>query len=109
MAALLKAPIWLQIVLFIVSGIVLLITTKPFIEKLMNSHKENTKTNTDLIIGKNAVVLEDIDNIREEGAVKIDGKVWTARNFDGTDVIPKGELVRIVEIQGVKLMCTINK
>ena len=86
------------------SGFVLLFTTKPFFEKLL--FKGNVeKTNADALIGKNALVIEEIDNVKETGAVKIEGKVWTARNAENGEIIEEGSQVKIIEIQGVKLMC----
>ncbi len=103
--SLINAPLWLQIGAFVVSGLVLLFTTKPFFEKLLFKGKIE-KTNADALIGKTALVIEAINNIEEKGAVKIEGKVWTARNAENDDVIEENAQVKIVEIQGVKLICT---
>lgn len=92
-------------ILFIVSGVVCLVLTKPFFERILKASPKE-KTNLDALIGKTAVVIEDIDNICENGAVKVEGKVWTARNVDGDTRIPAGEQVKICEIRGVKLMCS---
>jgi len=99
--------LWVQIALFVVSGVICLITTKPFFERILKS-APSQKTNVDLLIGKNAVVLEDIDNLNENGAVKVDGKVWSARNADSDTVIPAGTQIIVREIKGVKLMCSIK-
>ncbi|MBQ9976143.1 MAG: NfeD family protein [Clostridia bacterium] len=102
--AVFHAAPWLQVTAFISSGLILLITTKPFFERLLNS-RPAAKTNIDAIIGKRALVIEDIDNVSEKGAVKIEGKVWSARNALSSEIIKVGEIVEIKEIQGVKLMC----
>ena len=103
--AVFHAPSWLQVTAFISSGLILLFTTKPFFERLLHSAPA-AKTNIDAIIGKNALVVEEIDNISECGAVKVDGKVWSARNILSDDTIKVGEIVEVKEIQGVKLMCS---
>ena len=41
----------------------------------------------------------------DAGAVKIDGKVWSARMADDTETAKVGDLVTVVEISGVKLIC----
>ena len=64
---------------------------------------KKTPTNSDRVIGMVGVVTEEIDNIRETGAVKVDGKVWTARSKDNV-VISTGEIVDIHEISGVKVI-----
>jgi membrane protein implicated in regulation of membrane protease activity len=52
------------------------------------------------LIGREAVVLERIANREGVGCVKIDGEVWTARSYDDSEVIDRGEQVQIVEIRG---------
>ena len=49
-----------------------------------------------------AKVTETVDNENAAGAVYIDGKTWSARSEDGA-VIPAGEIVTIVRMEGVKL------
>lgn len=102
--AVFNLPLWSQIAAFIATGLLLLFTTKPFFEKILRA-RPASKTNTDALIGKSAAVIEEIDNIAEIGAVKIEGKVWSARNLDGNAVIPVGSIVEIKKIEGVKLMC----
>jgi membrane protein implicated in regulation of membrane protease activity len=103
--AVFNAAPWLQVTSFISSGLILLITTKPFFEKLLKA-RPAAKTNADALIEKKAIVVEDIDNLAETGAVKVEGKVWTARNARSSDIIKVGEIVQIKSIEGVKLMCT---
>ena len=56
-----------------------------------------------MVIGKEAHVTEDIDNLMGTGAVKCLGKEWSARSENG-EVIAKGEIVTVVKIEGVKLI-----
>ena len=105
--AVFNLPLWSQVSAFIATGLLLLITTKPFFERVLKS-RPASKTNTDALIGKSAAVVEEIDNIAEIGAVKIEGKVWSARNAENDTVIPVGTIVEIRAIEGVKLMCTIK-
>jgi membrane protein implicated in regulation of membrane protease activity len=96
------APVMVQIVVFLVVSVALLILTKPFIKKVLKQKSE--PTNADAIIGRVGVVVEDIDNLEEKGAVKIDGKLWTARSLEQDKSIQKDSRVRIVKIQGVKVL-----
>ena len=88
--------LYIQIVIFVVIGILLMPLSKKIYSKIKSN---NTKTNIDRIIGMKGIVTEDItkDNI---GEVKVDGKCWSA--YSDTD-ITKGELVRILSINSVKL------
>lgn len=101
-SAMFHAPIWLQVVWFVVVSILSLILTRPFVKKYVNSR--TTPTNADMGIGKDAVVVEEIDNLHGKGAVLIDGKTWTARmEMEDQRALP-GETVRILRIEGVKMI-----
>ena len=101
-SSLFGGPLWLQILLFIVVTAVTLITTRPLVRKYFGkgTHKP---TNADMVIGKEAHVTEDINNLMGTGAVKCMGKDWSARSENG-ETIAKGEIVTAVKIEGVKLI-----
>ena len=101
-SALFHAPIWLQLVWFFAISILTLVLTRPFVKKYVNSRV--TPTNADVVIGKDAVVTERIDNLHGQGAVMLDGKVWTARTEKENMAIEAGETVRVLRIEGVKLI-----
>ena len=100
-ASMLGANVVIQAVVFFVVSIVLLIFTRPFAVRYINSNK--TKTNIDGLIGQEALVLEEINNIRETGCARLEGKEWTARSVDDT-VIPADTVVIVEWIEGVKLI-----
>ena len=100
-ASMLGANEVIQAVVFFVVSIVLLIFTRPFAVRYINSNK--TKTNIDGLIGQEALVLEEINNIRETGCARLEGKEWTARSVDDT-VIPADTVVIVERIEGVKLI-----
>lgn len=92
--------VW-QIVTFVIVSVALLLATRPLVKRLLNKRTENQKTNLELYIDKEAIVTEDISNIKGEGAVKINGIVWSAKSKDGED-ISSGEIVIFKEIIGNK-------
>ncbi|MGN0152974.1 MAG: NfeD family protein [Lachnospiraceae bacterium] len=96
------ANLIVQVVLFLVVSIVLLVLTRPLAVKHLDSKTE--KTNAEALVGQSAVVLQEIDNLKETGQAKINGMEWTARAKEDSMIIPAGTAVRIVEIQGVKLI-----
>lgn len=102
--AMLDAPVWLQIVVFILVSGVSLYFTRPIVKKYVNGKVQ--PTNADKIIGTECRVTETIDNISGTGAVYVDGKTWTARS-ENDEIIPQGELVTTVRIEGVKVI--VNK
>ena len=101
-AAELGAPLPVQIVLFLVVSLVLLIFTRPVALKYFNAKR--TKTNSEGLIGKQAVVTQAIDNLDGVGEVTVNGLVWTARTEDFSGSIEKGKTVTIIAIDGVKLI-----
>lgn len=60
-------------------------------------------TNTDCLIGIEAVVTETIDNQSASGQVKAAGQIWTARS-DSETPIPEGTAVTVLRIEGVKMI-----
>lgn len=93
--------VWIQIGIFLVVSAVALALMRPLASKYI-SPKNNEATNADRAIGKEAVVTEEIDNLKGQGAVAVCGVTWTARSNDDR-VIPAGETVTVLRIEGVKL------
>lgn len=93
-----------QFVLFVVLAVLLVIFTRPLARKL-KAKEENSRTNVDALAGQTCVVTEEIDNLQAKGACKVGGQSWTARAENG-EVIPEGHVVRIVRVEGVKLIVT---
>lgn len=91
----------LQIVLFVAVSGILLACLRPLATKLRRNRPPE-RTNADRVLGMEAVVTETINNRLETGAVKVDGKIWTARSADGSCLEP-GRAVRIAQISGVKV------
>ena len=101
-AAMVGAPLWLQLVWFVLVSIAALALTRPLARKYVNGRV--TPTNADRILGKECVVRETIDNLRGTGAVAVDGKVWTARMLNENETAREGETVIARRIDGVKLI-----
>ncbi len=101
-AALLNAPVLVQVILFLVVSIVLLVFTRPI--ALEHFNKDRIKTNADALVGEQAVVSEQINNLQATGSVNLNGQTWTARTSDDSIVIEKGAVVTVLSIAGVKLI-----
>ena len=101
-SALLGAPLWLQILWFLVVSVVALVLTRPLAKRFVNGSA--VATNADMLIGKDCVVIEEINNVLGTGAVSVGGKVWTARTADSGTVAAAGEVLRVLRIEGVKLI-----
>ena len=103
-AALLGAPVWLQITIFLAAALALLLLIRPISVRYFG--KKGIKTNVESLIGKEAVVTEDIDNIEGRGEAAVNGVVWTARMKEKEGKCSRGSICDIDSIEGVKLILT---
>lgn len=101
LAAILHAPLWSQIVLFLIVSIILIVFTRPVAERYFN--RSRVKTNVGGIVGKEGKVTEQIDNFNETGTVLINGVEWMARNEKDETLINAGARVVVRRVEGVRL------
>ena len=100
-------PVWLQVLIAGVVSAVLLFFTRPIAVKYFNRDRE--RTNAESLVGRQAIVLSEINNLQGTGQVTVNGMEWTARStMDGQKIEP-GEVVVIRGINGVKLLVEIEK
>lgn len=100
--SLITTNILIQIVAFLIVSLATLFMIRPIAVRYLNQSRE--KTNIDSIIGRSGIVTEAIDNLRAKGTVNVSGQEWTARSTDESVTIAEGSTVKVIEIQGVKLM-----
>ena len=98
-----KVKIYWQILVFLVLSLIGIFFIRRFVTK--HTKGTDTKTNTNAIIGEKCVVTEKIDNFAGCGQVKVHGQIWSARGCDEFDIFEEGEILKIVAIEGVKLIC----
>ncbi len=104
-ASLAGGPLWLQILLFLTGTVAALFVTRPLAKRLQKP--EPASTNADRVIGAAAVVTQEINNLQATGRVSVMGNSWAARSQQEKR-IPTGETVKIVRIEGVKLIVAPN-
>lgn len=97
--SLLISNFFIQAISFIISSSILLVLTKPLVKKFIKTDK-TVPTNVYSIIGKEGIVLEDIDSINDTGKVKIKGELWSAISDEN---IEKGSKIKVLSVNGVKL------
>ena len=88
-----------QMSVFVISSGLLIFATRPLVTKI--SKKDVVPTNVYSLIGKKAIVTEDIDWITGKGQIKFESEVWSAKSKEQVN-IPTGSEVEIVSIEGVK-------
>lgn len=96
-AAAVGGPALLQFIVAIVATVALLGVVRPVARRHLEIGSGAT-TGTDALVGKEAVVLREVD-VRD-GRVRLNGGEWSARAFDRGQVLPAGTVVRVMEISG---------
>ena len=99
-------PVWLQILLFFAVSLLLLFFTRPIAVRYFN--RDRVRTNVESMIGRQAIVTSEIDNLQGIGQVTVGGQEWSARTEgDGLNLQP-GTVVDIVAVNGVKLIVKVD-
>lgn len=92
---------WVQLLVFIVITLLGLFLIKPYVKRYIK--RNEVKTNSDALVGKVAIVTEDIkDGL--VGAVRLEGKEWSALARNPEDSLEKDSKVEVLAIEGVKLI-----
>ncbi len=101
-ASLFGAPLAVQVILFLAASGLLLYFTRPLAVKYFN--KDRVRTNAESLVGRQAIVISEIDNLQGIGQVNVGGMEWSARTrVDGVK-LPVGTVTTILAINGVKLI-----
>ncbi len=93
----------LQVAVFVISSVIMIVFTKPLVNRLFKN-KDDTSMNNSAIIGKKGTVIKQIDDQNPIGQVKVNGELWSAIKSDKAKSISVGESVIIEKIDGVKLL-----
>ena len=100
--ALLSVPVWIQVLVWLVITVAVFASTWRLSARLRRPRVH--PTNADRVIGQSAVVTESISDRTQTGQVRVMGQIWSARTDDTADEIPTGTEVRVLRIEGVKLV-----
>ncbi len=104
--ALCNVPLPWQLLVFLVVSAAGIILSRTVLKKYFCFKK--TATNVEAVVGEKCVVLERIDNYAGCGQAKVHGQIWSARSIDDEECFEEGEILRVVAVEGVKLICKKN-
>ncbi len=93
-----------QLVAFLLVSVVTLLLLRPYALKKIKPNL--IKTNVDEILGKKAIVLQDFNELTNEGRVQLEGVDWAAKNI-GHHPLKKDDEVYVHAIKGVTVI--VNK
>lgn len=96
-----------QLGAFVVVSLVLFASSRRLAERF--SKKQPPGIGADRFLGKQGIVLEDIDNVANSGRVRLDKEEWRA-DSETEALIPTGTQVEVVRLDGTHLVVkTIEK
>ena len=99
--ALLKFSFIWQILAFVVVSGALVPFSRRFAEKVTGQQPPGI--GADRLIDKKGIVIEEIDNLKPTGRVRVDRDEWRADSADNT-VIPEGTKINVVRVEGTRLI-----
>lgn len=97
-----NVPFWAEIIVFVLGSAAMLFALRPLLKKIFKNVPHDD-SNIDGMIGKKGKVIKDISEL-ERGEVKCNGVIWTAINKKKEENISSGAIVKIVGIEGNKLI-----
>jgi membrane protein implicated in regulation of membrane protease activity len=90
-------PVWVEGTVFLIVSVLLLVLVRPAVRRRLTPARA-PQMGIEALEGKNALVLDRVSH--DEGQVKLDGQVWTARPLNDGDVYEPGESVTVMHIDG---------
>ena len=90
-------PVWTDGLVFLIVSVLLLVLVRPTLRRRLTP-STGAQMGIKALEGKQALVLDRV--ARDEGQVKLDGQVWTARPLNEGDVYEPGESVTVMQIDG---------
>ena len=94
-------PYWGEIISFVLASALLLFCLRPLTTKLLT--RKEVKSNIEELIGKKAKVVKKISELNN-GEIIINGVTWTAVSSEPTIEINEGDIIKIVAINGNKII-----
>ncbi len=94
-------PVEVQLSIFAISSILVFFIIRPVVIRYLYKQSD-LRTNSEALIGKKALVIEDIGPYLNPGRVKLGDETWIALSYEGNK-IEKGKSVTIIKVEGIKL------
>lgn len=91
-----------ELLTFIIVSGILVLSTRKLAKKITG--EEVRSINVDEIVGKEAIVIEKIDNRKSKGIVKVSGDMWRAVSYDDNVTFENGEYVIIEKVEGAHVI-----
>lgn len=96
----------IQGVIFVILSIIFFILLRKIAEKVTVKQPEGV--GADRFIGYEGIVLEEIDNLKGTGLVKVGMDEWRGKSLDGLN-IPKDNKIKVAGVEGTRLIVKAHK
>jgi membrane protein implicated in regulation of membrane protease activity len=93
------STIW-QLFIFSAVSFIAFVFIRPFVVKFLLKKKDEVLTNADAIVGRQAIVTEEINSDKNTGRVKIDGDDWKA---EASEILAVGVKVEVISRDSIIL------
>ena len=97
-----------QIIVFLVVSAVLAFIGSKFFSNKDEDNQSKTQNPVFSILGKQAIVTKEINNLNGSGQITVGGETWSAKS-NSDEVVKEGTKVNVIEIEGVKAVVEIIK
>ena len=104
--ALCEVPFPWQLLVFLLVSVAGIVLSRTLLKGFFCFEK--TATNVEAVVGEKCVVIERIDNYAGCGQAKVHGQIWSARSINDEETFEEGDILRVVAVEGVKLICKKN-
>ncbi len=94
-------PKWLGVLAFFFTALVLFVLSRTVFASLLGIKKRRENP----IAGRQALVIESVDNLRMTGKVLVDGVEMRAVSLSDSDIIPAGEIVTVIADENGVIVC----
>lgn len=101
-AAALDFSVTVQLLVFSGAAFVVFISVRPILMKfLLDRNNPAARTNLERVVGMIGIAQEEIT--AWQGTVKVEGEIWSSR-CEGDLILPQGSHVRVLRVEGNKLI-----
>lgn len=89
---------------FAVVSVLLLLAVRPAAKRKLQERMGTLQSHQDRFVGSTAEVVARVDG--HGGRVRIGRELWSARSFDGHEVLEEGTLATVMQVTGAAVLVT---
>ena len=101
--------VWIQVFVFFIITFVMMVLSRIIFRKFMKSktaYINITNEISDSLIGKSAIVTQEINNYKNTGTIRAGGFECGAKSDDDDIIYESGLVVTIIRIDGAQAICS---